>query len=367
MRSAMCVVLLLAAPLSWTPQTSGVTARLRGVSAVSDKVAWASGANGTLLRTEDAGATWTTLTPPAGAGRLDFRDIDAIDARTAYALSIGAGPSSRIYKTTDAGDHWTLQFTNDDPKAFFDAMAFWDASSGIAVSDSVDGHFVILTTTNGGAAWTRVPDAALPPALPDEGAFAASGTNVFVRGNDVWFGTGAAATARVLHSRDRGRTWTIAATPLASGASSGIYSIAFRDAQHGVVVGGDYSKETQALDNVAVTSDGGTTWTVVKGRGLSGFRSVVKYVPNAARTLIAIGPQGADISTDDGRTWTPFGSMGFDTFSFAPRAPIGWGAGARGTIGRLYSSPSSLLPPLGAVDAGSSKSVSGVGSSLGSS
>jgi len=355
--------LLLFAQLAWTPQTSGVTARLRGVSAVSEKVAWASGANGTLLRTEDAGTTWKKLTPPAGAERLDFRDVDAIDARTAYALSIGAGPSSRIYKTTDAGDHWTLQFTNDDPKAFFDAMTFWDANAGIVVSDSVDGHFVILRTTNGGDAWTRVPDAALPPALPNEGAFAASGTNVFVLGNDVWFGTGAAATARVLHSRDRGKTWTISPTPLASGASSGIYSIVFRDAQHGVVVGGDYSKEAQALDNVALTSDGGKTWTLVKEHGLSGFRSVVTYVPDAKQTLIAIGPQGADISTDDGHTWTPFGSMGFDTFSFAPRTRIGWGAGARGTIGLLRYSPSSF----GAVDAGSSKSESDVGSSLGSS
>ena len=151
----------------------------------------------------------------------------------------------------------------------------------------------------------------------------------------MWFGTGAAATARVLHSADRGQTWTIAATPLASGQTSGIYSIAFRDAQHGIVVGGDYSKETQALNNCAITSDGGKTWTLIKEHGLSGFRSVVKYVPGARQTLIAVGPQGADVSMDDGRSWAPFGANGFDTLSFAPKVPIAWAAGAKGTLALL--------------------------------
>src|SRR6187549_2898594 len=108
-------------PYRWEPQTSGVTARLRGVSAVSGAVAWASGANGTVLRTEDGGARWEKLSIP-DADKLDFRDVDGIDSNTAYVLSIGSGNASRIYKTTDAGATWALQFTNQDPKGFFDAM-----------------------------------------------------------------------------------------------------------------------------------------------------------------------------------------------------------------------------------------------------
>jgi len=173
----------------------------------------------------------------------------------------------------------------------------------------------------------------LPPAMVNEGAFAASGTNIPVFGNThAWIGTGAATRSRVLHTADGGRTWQVADTPLASGPSAGIFSIAFRDAKHGVVVGGDYKKEQEALDNLAVTSDGGSTWTLVKG--LSGFRSVVAYVPGT-KTLIALGPSGGDYSLDDGRTWKPISGAGFDTFSFAPGKPIGWGAGAKGTIGRL--------------------------------
>ena len=317
--------------VEWRPQTSGVGGRLRGVSAVSARTAWASGANGAVLRTVDGGRTWQTLRV-AGAETLDFRDVDAITDRVAYVLSIGSGESSRIYKTVDAGANWELQFRNADPKAFFDAMAFRDERHGVAFSDSVDGHFVLLTTSNG-RSWDRVPVDRLPPARPGEGAYAASGTNVTLTAGHMWIGTTA---GRVLRSADDGRTWTIATTGVATGGSAGIFSVAFRDALHGVVVGGDYQQESAAVDNAAWTSDGGATWTLVKGRGLSGFRSVVAFVsvadrPNAT-ALIAIGPTGADWSDDDGRTWTRIECAGFDTFSAAPGGHAGWAAGQGGRI-----------------------------------
>ena len=326
----LTVLVMLAAP-RWTMQMSGVSVRLRGVSAVSERMAWASGAGSTVLRTVDGGERWEKLRVTDDA--LDFRDVDAVDAETAYALSIGNGPSSRIYKTVDAGETWSLQFKNDDEKAFLDAMSFWDAKHGIVFGDSVDKQFYILTTADGGGTWSRVPSANLPPAQPNEGAFAASGTNIAVIGKShAWIGTGAAAKSRVLHTSDGGRTWQVADTPLASGPSTGIFSIAFRDAKHGVIAGGDYTKETEATNNLAITNDGGATWTLVKG--LSGFRSVVAYVPGTT-TLIAVGPSGADYSLDDGRTWTPLTGPGFDTFSFAPGKPTGWAAGNNGRIGRL--------------------------------
>jgi photosystem II stability/assembly factor-like uncharacterized protein len=320
---------------SWTPLETGVASTLRGVSASFPSVVWASGSRNSLLRSIDAGATWQRLPNPT-EDVLDFRDVDAIDERTAYALSIGNGPLSRIYKTTDAGGTWTLQFTNSDPKGFLDAMTFWDADHGVAVGDSVDGAFFILTTEDGGRTWSRVPPDRLPAALPNEGAFAASGTNVAVFGRDhVWFGTGAAARARVLRSTDRGRTWAIAETPLIAGPSAGIYSVAFRDPMHGVIVGGDYAKETEAIDNVAVTRDCGSTWTLVKERGLGGFRSVVAFVPGTAASFVAVGPRGADLSTDDGRSWSAIAGAGYHAFSFAPGGTSGWGVGGRGTAGRL--------------------------------
>ncbi|HKP82398.1 MAG TPA: hypothetical protein VJT69_10275 [Pyrinomonadaceae bacterium] len=331
MKLALAMILMMVAAPRWTMQSSGVAVRLRGVSAVSERVAWASGAESTVLRTVDGGTTWQKLT--VTSENLDFRDVDAVDAQTAYILSIGNGPASRIYKTADAGKTWALQFKNEDPKAFLDAMSFWDANNGIAFGDSIDKQFYILTTSDGGHTWSRVPQSALPPALENEGAFAASGTNIAVFGKShAWIGTGAAAKSRVLRTSDRGRTWQIADTPLASGGSAGIFSIAFRDAKHGVIAGGDYRKEQEAVDNLALTSDGGVTWTLVKG--LSGFRSVVAYVPGTT-TLVALGPSGGDYSFDDGRTWKPIEAAGVDTFSFAAGKQIGWGAGAKGVLGRL--------------------------------
>jgi photosystem II stability/assembly factor-like uncharacterized protein len=333
MRAACLTAFLLAASLTqpgntWTMQQSGVTARLRGVSAASADVAWASGSGGTVLRSGDRGATWTRLTVP-GAEELDFRDIDAVDERTAFVLSIGPGGASRIYKTGDAGATWTLQFRNGDPQAFYDAVAFQDARQGYAFSDSVDGAFVVLRTDDGGANWNRIPPELLPAALPGEGAYAASGSNIAVMDDHVWIGTTA---SRVLHSADGGRTWSVAQTPVPAGPSAGIFSVAFRDASYGIAVGGDYKLESAAKDNAAITEDGGRTWTVVSG--LSGFRSAVAFVPGAPRTVIAVGPSGGDISTDGGRSWRPLPGPGFHALAFAPRIPIAWAVGENGAIGR---------------------------------
>jgi len=329
---AAALVLLAAPAPHWEPQASGVKARLRGVSAASDRVAWASGAGGTVVRTADGGATWTTSIVP-DADRLDFRDVDAVSETAAYVLSIGAGQASRIFKTTDAGAHWTVQFVNDDPKAFFDAMAFWDAQHGIAMSDSVDGRFVLITTADGGSTWTRVPADRLPVALMNEGGFAGSGTNIAVRDQHAWIGTGAASNSRILITDDRGASWRVVDTPVAASPSAGIFSVAFRDPRHGVTVGGDYRRENDAIDNAAVTADGGNTWT--KSSGLGGFRSVVAFVPHSRSSWIAVGPQGADWSDDDGRTWTAIPGDGYHAFAFSPTGQVGWGVGEGGRIAAL--------------------------------
>jgi len=312
-----------------------VTARLRGVSALSTRDAWASGASGTVLHTRDGGSTWERVTIPDSAG-LDFRDVDAIDETTAYVLSIGPGPASRIYKTTDWGATWALQFSNEDPKGFFDAMAFWDTNHGLVMGDSIDGRFDILRTLDGGKTWSRIPATSLPAALPNEGAFAGSGTNVAVLpGGSAWIGTGAGPRCRVLHTTDYGATWTVAETPVAASASAGIFSIAFRDAQHGLTVGGDYRKESEAVANAAASTDGGRTWAPVTG--LSGFRSVVAAVPFSTGAWIAVGPSGADASDDDGKTWTNISTAGYHAFSFARERGnhSGWAVGENGRIARL--------------------------------
>lgn len=314
--------------LSWILQVSGTTASLRGVGAISDSVVWASGSGGTWLRTVDGGEHWTSGVVP-GANMLDFRALHAFDRDTAILLSIGTGDASRLYKTTDGGATWALLYANPDAKGFFDAVQFWDASDGILIGDPVDGHFVIMTTGDGGATWHRQDT---PPAMPNEGAFAASGTCLVVRGaSDAWFVTGGQNGARVFHSADRGVTWTVAKTPIRNGAAAeGIFGLAFRDATHGIAVGGNYSKPDEAAGNIAITSDGGKTWTAPAGSP-AGFRSAVEYLADR-KVWIVTGTKGSDYSTDDGKTWTPF-TGGFNAVSGL------FAVGPRGAIARLSQQP----------------------------
>lgn len=317
-------------PVGWEAQQGGTTASLRGIRAVSGRVAWASGTGGTVLRTTDGGATWRADTVP-GATALDFRDVEAFDERRAVVLSIGNGGASRIYRTTDGGRTWALAFMNRDTTAFFDCLAFWNDRQGLAVSDPVRGRFVVLRTDDGGESWAPLDGASAPMAQEGEGAFAASGTCLVARGRaHAWIAT--AFGARVLRSADAGRSWRDARTPLASGAAAkGVFSLAFADVRRGVAVGGDYSAPADTAGTAAFTTDGGATWTEAT-RMPRGYRSGVAWVPGTT-WIVAVGTTGTDLSRDGGRSWAPVDTTNLNAVAFAPDG-TGWAVGPRGTIVR---------------------------------
>ncbi|MEV6298912.1 oxidoreductase [Actinoplanes sp. NPDC051861] len=318
--------------------TSGpatATVRFRGLAPVNAKVAWAGGSAGTVLRTVDGGRTWASVGPPEaappGATALQFRDIEATDARHAVALTIGYGADSRIYTTSDGGRSWIEAFRGDDPAAFYDCLTFSDRRHGLALGDPVGGKFQILATDDGGRSWKLRPTAGMPDALPGEFAFAASGTCLVSHGRNAWFATGGDATARVFHSRDGGRTWSVTDSPLPSGPTAGIYSLAFRDSRHGLAVGGDYEVPETAPDGSAVTRDGGRHWTV--SRTVPGeYRSGVTW--RGHHTALAVGPTGSDISYDGGTTWRRFDTGSFDAVACADDGSC-WASGEKGRIARF--------------------------------
>jgi photosystem II stability/assembly factor-like uncharacterized protein len=272
------ILLILSPPLSSAQHLqdvpSGTTESLRGLSVASSHVVWASGTNGAYLRSLDGGRTWAHSQVP-GAEHLDFRDVEAFSADNAFLLSAGPGDQSRIYKTTNGGKAWTLQFTNHDPAGFFDCMAFWDRKRGIVVGDPVNGRFVVLRTDDGGKRWRKITNDLIPAALNGEGAFAASGSCIAVGGKkNVWFATGGTA-ARVFRSTNAGKSWSVANTPMVQGQdSTGIFSIAFRDRQHGVIAGGDYKNPDRGGANLAFSYDGGLTWKLSQLSPQSYFSSI---------------------------------------------------------------------------------------------
>ncbi|MBL0170445.1 MAG: hypothetical protein IPP90_06865 [Gemmatimonadaceae bacterium] len=317
-----------------TEQASGTSSLLIAVSPVNEKVVWVSGSRGTWVRTVDGGTTWTTGRVP-GADSLQFRDVYAVNANTAYLLSIGDGPQSRIYKTTDGGTNWQSQFVNDDPKGFFDCMDFWDAKRGLVIGDAVDGNISMLRTEDGGAHWTRVPAASLPPAQPQEGSFAASGTCLVTgKGGHAWIVASTAEHGRLLHTSDYGRSWAVDTLPLTTRAGSGPQSVTFRDARHGMVLGGGNSAASGDV-LIAVTDKGGTRWTARTSPPLARGVWGGVYVPKAKRpTVVAVGPSGAMVTRDEGITWSAIDSVNYWSVGFAsPNA--GWAVGMGGRITKL--------------------------------
>ena len=314
----------------WIKQAVNTTASFRGLSVVNQKIIWASGTGGTVIRTIDGGKTWKVIAVP-GAEKLDFREVEAFDANTAYVLSIGNGENSRIYKTTDGGATWKMQFTNANEKAFYDAIACWDRNNCLAMSDPVDGRYVLLATNDGGVTGELLATNQMPAAKEGEAAFAASGTCLYVAPGGAVFLVSGGSDARVFKSVDRGRTWSVVDTPIVNGtAGSGIFSIAMYDARYGVIVGGNYEKPNEAKDTLAFTTDGGETWT--SAPGLSGYRSGVAYIDR--RNMIAVGTNGTDMTSNGGETWKKLGTEDLNSVAAKGRNAV-WAVGPKGLVAKL--------------------------------
>jgi photosystem II stability/assembly factor-like uncharacterized protein len=304
---------------------------LRSVSAAPDgHSVWASGTAGTVLQSQD-GTRWR-VDSPSMAQPVDLRGIAAVGGDTAYAM-VSRVDMARIYKTNDGGDHWKLQYDDTRPGVLLDGIAFWDARHGIALGDPIDAAFLVLTTNDGGATWTRVASGALPAPEPGEAAFAASNTALVVGPRGLaWFATGGGPRARVFRTDDGGQYWTVSDLPIAAGDStSGAFSLAFRDAQHGLAVGGDYAAPDSSRANVARTDDGGRSWHLADGARTLPYVSAVMAA--GGDTAVATGPRGTFLTADWGAHWRRVDSVWYNAVAVArDRAIL---VGPKGSAGYL--------------------------------
>jgi photosystem II stability/assembly factor-like uncharacterized protein len=331
-----------------TPQTSNTTQLLIAVSAVNSQIVWAAGTGGTYVVTTNGGNTWTAGVVP-GTSQLQFRSVYAVSDKIAYLMSIGNDPTNfQVYKTTDGGATWTVEFTNQITNAFLDCFAFWDRDRGVAQDDSVNGTFPDIRTENG-TTWNYITNN-MPPALPGEASFAASGTCITTEGeNNAWAATGGASVARILATRDGGNTWNAYDTPLEVSATGGGISVAFRDPWHGVVGGGDLSTNTNI--DMATSDDGGQTWTLTNTPPLQGSIFCLAYVNGMRHHRFGSGDHRYDQTVvitaetepnfdsgsaawtpDEGQTWYTLPNVsGYWAVGFAD-AHAGWFVGNNGQI-----------------------------------
>ncbi len=319
----------------WTVQTTGLDTNLRGVSAAyrlidngkRSPVVWASGSNGVILRSIDEGKSWQQL-HVSGGEKLDFRGIVAFNEKIAYLMSSGEGNNSRIYKTTDAGGTWTLQYSDTRKEFFLDSIACLSENNCLALSDPLDGKFLIIHTSDG-QHWNALPNRTMPAALKQEGAFAASNSSlVYTEENEIYFGTGGSA-ARVFHSADLGLTWDVSETPIThSEASSGIFALRWSENQGLVAIGGDYQHPNQTEFSSAYTLNNGSTWKV-SAQLPGGYRSALVQIEGSR--WMALGPNGSDVSEDYGVHWKYADSLNLNAATILD-CRTGWAVGPHGTI-----------------------------------
>jgi len=322
------LALLLTTPAhaQWDLQHSGTTADLRGIASVGAGIAWASGSNGTVLRTEDGGYLWQRCTVPPGADKLDFRGIEAFDANTAIVMSSGKGDLSRLYKTTDGCQTWKLIATNPDKDGFWDAFAPYSDCCNpgdqelLILGDSVGAELRLWQWTEG---WEEreleLAYEAKGHALKDEGSFAASNSVLQIakttQVDKTWkyrfrWASGTASHAMISYVRVeetptcepcREEKTSVDVPMAGDSAAAGIFSLGFRTDLIGIAVGGNYEKPLSSERTAIVTSDGAQDWTA-STTPPHGYRSAVAY-DATTKSWLTVGPNGTDISTDDGRNW----------------------------------------------------------------
>ncbi|WP_316828859.1 VPS10 domain-containing protein [Pedobacter miscanthi] len=312
-------------PLNESAKTS-----LRGLSVVSDQVTWVSGSNGSVGKTTDGGATWKWV-KPNGYEKIDFRDIEAFDDK--QAIIVGIASPAYILKTVDGGETWTEQYKNIDSAIFLDGAAFWDKNKGIIFGDPIKDKMQLLKTADAGKTWQDISANLKTSMAKGEASFAASGTTIkTLPGGKTWIATGG-MVSNIYFSPDYGQSWQVFKCPILQGENStGPFSIDFLNSKTGIAVGGNYVKDKENTNNVLLTNDGGKTWQKPNTQVL-GFRSGVAYID--AKTIIATGTSGTDISTDGGQNWKHISDKSFNAVQKAKKGKVVMLAGEKGAIYQL--------------------------------
>ena len=326
--------------LDWDVTATGTDASLRGLSAVDDRVVWASGSNATVIRTDDGGKNWTSC-GPKGFGDLEFRCVHAFDADVACIAS--AGSPAVLLRTEDGGASWRESYRASSSAAFFDVMRFWDERHGIAISDPFDGKLLVVETGDGGRTWKRLTKG-LPLSRKGEAAFAASNSSLLVgEGGQLWFGTGGceSETSRLYHRSGWNADWTTVSVPIPSSQASGIFSVcvvpssvAGEESNTLVLVGGDYRASETSEVTACISRDRGVTWRTVRTQPAA-FRSAVAATPRGGAFplgLITVGPFGSDFSRD-GEEWDLMSQTGFHALAVGQTQVFA--SGSDGRFGRL--------------------------------
>ena len=302
---------------------------IRAIEIIGNNLAFAAN-KGTFGMYSFGDNTWRTNTQKYDSLVPEYRAVAATDDDF-FMLSVGS--PALLYKTGDSGA-MELVYKEENEKAFYDAMTFWNHKEGIAIGDPTNNCISIIITRDGGRTWKKLSCDLLPEVIEGEAAFAASNSNIAIKGDKTWILSGG-MTSRVYFSPDKGETWEVFDTPLLDGkATTGGYTMDFYDEKFGIILGGDYTNPEGNTGNKAITTDGGKTWELIAEGEEPGYKSSVRFMPNTGgEKIIATGFSGISISKDSGETWEELSNEGFYTLRFKNDS-VAYAAG-KGRIAKL--------------------------------
>lgn len=236
--------------------------------------------------------------------KMEFRSIAQTSA-SIYILTVGN--PALLYKFSKDLTQKKLVYEEKNEKVFYDSMQFWNDNEGIAFGDPIENCLCMIITRDGGETWNKIPCSKLPVVAQGEAAFAASNTNIIIKGTDTWLVSGG-KKSRVFFSSDKGNTWKVYETPIVQGEQmTGIFTADFYDSKIGFIAGGNYEKPNQNFQNKAITKNGGKTWKLVGEKQGFGYASCIQFVPGSnGKQLVCVGANGLYYSKDSGNNWTQF-------------------------------------------------------------
>ncbi|GAP43286.1 protein containing Por secretion system C-terminal sorting domain [Lentimicrobium saccharophilum] len=293
---------------TWVKQESNTTSDLYSLYFINTDTGFASGSNGTIIKTNDGGSNWLSVNSNTSEriGSIHFTNI-----LTGFAVC-GSG----LLKTTDAGENWFIQ----DTASWLTGISFINQDTGFAC-----GSGVLLKTANGGNTWVRQQSIGGTVI-----SFYAADADIFYIGADCSY---------IYKTINGGTNWDVIYGP---GFPVSYYDLYFMDRDTGFAAGGGWAQGSEA-GIIMKTTNGGMSWD-----GFS-FDKTVRSVHFVNKTSgYAAGNYGTIFkTTDTGNNWSQLNSGVTEnlTHIWFTDASTGYAVGENGVILKTTNGGLGIITP----------------------
>jgi photosystem II stability/assembly factor-like uncharacterized protein len=338
MKTIFSLLMLIAAYISYGQSIKILnldhpTVSFRGLSVVDDYVLWVSGSKGTIGFSMNGGKSFYWVNPKGYENR-DFRDIEAFDHQTAIAIAVGE--PGLILKTTDSGNNWKVVYKDEEAGVFLDDVEFSKThpTNGIVIGDPVNGEPYVLSTSDQGTTWQKLPTTSLQDLSEGEAFFAASGSNSYLMDEKNYLSVTGGSTSHLMINTQPAAKISLSKSKTATSGANGMdYWAATK---FGMIVGGDYENPQSSENNLFIFELNQFNKPVIHSPQTppTGYKSGVAIIN--ATTAISCGLGGVDISKDKGLNWKNMTTTQYHACKRSKKGTEVYFTGPNGRIGKLF-------------------------------